>query len=465
MNFTPTPSQGPQKPLTPGQMLMLARKNRHVPVCPTRRVPPRRDLRYRRKNVAGGRPCWSGDRLVHAAQFHHIRRGGDYDEKAETLRTELVARSFGFAELQNLTTETTPTWLRLALPGGGKAGKRGFLTLLIAAHRQGALGIVASQPELATLLEVHKKTIQRWTEDLEEEGLVEVVQTWQAAPAKSGRRQGFWKLFYRPGPALAELGGLAILEGARELPKRVAELAKFHARRARRRLRVERAEGRDRSWRAREAERVEAEAKIVKNAQAKAHREAEARRKAVEHGDQLELGQPSQRQLEFSKENVEAGKELVRRLSKPPPTLSVDNLSPPPPVRRGRVISQPVPVMGRPSASRKDRPPPAAVAPVAFGDAPPVEPAPNPPAATTDDLEATRSCKSSASVEPVERVEPPERFSRKRSAPVHKGVRCPGYPAPCDCVPCSSCGGGGLTPGWDCCATCGGGGYVPDGRL
>jgi predicted ArsR family transcriptional regulator len=429
-------------------------------------VPPRRDLRYRRKNVTGGLAHWSGDRLVDAVQFHHVRRGAEYDTNAEAMRVETVARSFGFAELQNLTTETTPTWLRLALPGGGKAGKRGFLTLLIAAHRQGALGIVASQPELATLLEVHKKTIQRWSDDLEAEGLVEVVQTWQAAPAKSGRRQGFWKLFYRPGPALAELGGLAILEGARELPKRVAELAKFHARRARRRLRTQRAEGRDRSWRAREAERAEAEATIVKNAQAKAHREAEARRKAVEHGDQLELGQPPQLRLELSSETVKAADELVRRMGGGhPSTLSVDNLSPPPPVRRGRVISQPVPDMVRPSASGED-PPPAEVPPVAFGDAPPVEPASNPPAATTDDLEAARHCTSRAIVdEPLERVEPPERARRKRSPPLHSGAECAGYPAPCDCIRCPSCGGGGATPGWDNCPTCGGGGSVPGGRL
>jgi hypothetical protein len=148
-----------------------------------------------------------------------------------------------------------------------------------------------------------------------------------------------------------------------------------------------------------------------------------------------------------------------------PSTLSVDNLSPPPPVRRGRVISQPVPDMVRPSASGED-PPPAEVPPVAFGDAPPVEPASNPPAATTDDLEAARHCTSRAIVdEPLERVEPPERARRKRSPPLHSGAECAGYPAPCDCIRCPSCGGGGATPGWDNCPTCGGGGSVPGGRL
>ena len=462
MNLTPTPPERPQKPLTPGQLAMLGRKNRHVPVCPTQRVPPRRDLRYRRKNVAGGLPHWSGARLVQAVQFHHIRRGADYDAKAEAMRIETIARSYGFSELQDLTTETTPTWLRLALPGGRNAGKRGFLTLIIAAYRQGALGIVASQPELATLLEVHKKTIERWTEALEAEGLLEVVQTWQAAPAKSGRRQGFWKLFYRPGPALAELGGLAILEGARELSRRLAELAKFHARRARRQLRAERAEGRDRSWRARQAERAEAEATIVKNAQAKAHREAEARRQAVEHGEQQELGQPPQLDLELA--DVPEARELVARLEAPN-SLRVDNLSPPPPVRRGRVISQPVPGRGRPSALEEDRPPPADVALSELSPPPELDPPAELSRAPELEARASGRCTCCAIDEPLERVEPLGRARRKRSTPMHDAARCPGYPAPCDCVPCPTCGGGGSTPGWDSCPTCGGGGSLPGGRL
>lgn len=412
------------------QRAMLERKNHHRVLSTAQRVEPRRDLRYRRK-VSGGRPRMSGANLVQAAQFHRTRSGGNWEERDENLRVELVARSWGFAELQGVATKMEPSWLELELPGLGKAGQRQFVSAMLAAHRRGGISVIASLPELATIFGCVERTIQRWTKDLEAAGLLEVIQTWQGAPAKCDRKRGFYKLMYRPGPALAKLAGLALLEGARELPARVARLATFHGRRARRRLKSERGDGRDRRWRRRQADRMAA--------QVKAHLEAERRRAAVRHGDQLELGQPVQQKLELPEE-VKSELERRSRASRPS-TLSLDNLSCPPPVNRGRVINQPVPGVGAPPEREEVRPHAAATvtAVARLSSTPPPELGPPPELSP----EASKHCSSRATGEP----HPGDR------APAGRKRKCP------------ACGGGGVDSNWEACAPCGASGFVHGGRL
>jgi hypothetical protein len=217
-------------------------------VDPGERVRPRADRRYRRKTPAGtARPDLASATAIDSASWLHARRWRAWDDADEKLRRELVASSFGAAELIRMASDNVPRWIREAIPGRLYACAP-FVAAVLTAHRAGAFGVLASYPELAAVFDVHRSTIERWVSRLQKAGLIEVITTWQECPGASNGGRGFWKNLYRPGPALGRLAGSGLLERAPGLEPAAAERAGQHARRARRRVRVDMSATRDRLW-------------------------------------------------------------------------------------------------------------------------------------------------------------------------------------------------------------------------
>ncbi|TPV95540.1 MAG: hypothetical protein B7733_09445 [Myxococcales bacterium FL481] len=144
------------------------------------------------------------------------------EEVDDKIRDEVISRSMGPAEARRQGYHVPP-WLDVLIPGSG-ANKVRFVALVLASHRAGQIGLLASQGEIASRFNVHPVTVYRWAKDLEAQGVLEVIQTWRRK-GKSNER-GYWKLLYRPGPMLRDAVGLAILRAAPDLVGRRAVQAK-----------------------------------------------------------------------------------------------------------------------------------------------------------------------------------------------------------------------------------------------
>lgn len=219
------------------------------------RVPPRSDLEYVRPGAHRSRPELGAPKLLEAILWMHTRRGREWDVlEAETM-AELRARTWGEVQCRSAATHHIPSWFLSLLPGRIAYGCALFCYFVLASHRAGALGVLASYTELAALCNVSERTVQRWCKKMESIGFLEVVQTWQRNPNR-GRKRGFWKHLYRPGPAMREIAGMGMLEGAKGLSEAAANFARRCARVARARLRTQQRSRSDALWRARNGRRA-----------------------------------------------------------------------------------------------------------------------------------------------------------------------------------------------------------------
>ena len=237
-----------QKPFTPAQLAALRNGNPNRVLCRTERVPPRSDRRWRR-DTERGRPKLVGSRLLEAVQWLHVRRGAAWSESDSELVAEARAQCWQAAELAGRRIHGAPTWLDELLPGRVASGCTAFVAAILASHRSGALGVMASYDELGACFRVATRTVQRWVKRLDAAGIVQVLKTYRPVPGSN--RRGYGRHVYRVGPELARVAGLGILEGAAELRPRTRQRAMWHARRARERRRKRIAATRDARWLAR----------------------------------------------------------------------------------------------------------------------------------------------------------------------------------------------------------------------
>lgn len=218
------------------------------------RVPPRSDLTYVRPGAHRTRPELGAPKLLEAILWMHTRRGREWDDLEADTMAELRARTWGEVQCRSAATHHLPSWFLSTLPGRIAYGCALFCYFVLASHRAGALGVLASYTELAALCGVSERTAARWCKKMEGIGFLEVVQTWQRNPNR-GRKRGFWKHLYRPGPAMREIAGMGMLEGAKGLSEAAANFARRCARVARARLRGRQRTRSDELWRARNGRR------------------------------------------------------------------------------------------------------------------------------------------------------------------------------------------------------------------
>lgn len=248
------PSPQPSRSIRQAQV--LARGNKNVVADLKNRVPPRSDLTYTRpKALRGERHELSSAKLLESLLWMHTRRGREWDDTDANTMVEVRARTWGEVQCRAAATHHIPSWFLAVLPGRIAYGCALFCYYVLASHRAGALGVLMSLTETAAICMVSERTVQRWVKKLESTGLLEVVQTWQRNP-NQGRKRGYWKHLYRPGPVMRQVVGLGMLEGAKGLGEATANAARTFARVARARLRNAQRSRSDALWRARNKRRA-----------------------------------------------------------------------------------------------------------------------------------------------------------------------------------------------------------------
>lgn len=152
--------------------------------------------------------------LGNALAWIHARRGAVMSDADKATMREVEDRSWGYAECSAAHIRAIPTWLVDQLPKRRGGGYRDFLGLILSSYRSGALGLMLSYAEAMELTQIaSESTWRRWSAEMEDLGFIRIVQTWREDPT-GDRPRIFGELHYRIGPALEDLGGEAILEGA-----------------------------------------------------------------------------------------------------------------------------------------------------------------------------------------------------------------------------------------------------------
>ena len=255
----------------------------------------RGDLDWRRPSASGGRPEISSAELLRAAQWIDARSSerkaglrGWTDLDAQTTR-EVENRAWCFGEVQALTCWSVPSWISLLELPRRAAGFERFLGLIVRAYRGGAVGLFLSYEEAMAMLGVgSRSTWASWQQLLEARGLIRCLQTWRQ---DSRRRCVHGRILYRPGPALEDLAGLALVEGA--IRGKLGQWARRVGAGLRRRARDQRRERKGVLWqRCRGA--GEAEAADVGEAEAAAVDVGEAEAAAVDVGEAEAAAVPSE---------------------------------------------------------------------------------------------------------------------------------------------------------------------------
>lgn len=179
--------------------------------------------------------------LVNAVRGMKFRTGRAWTPMdAATLR-ELHIRAMGYGEAKRARTYQIPRWLPEAVGDAIGTMRRGwglmvFLSILIHAYRQGAVGVVMSYEEWQAICGVGSRdTWRRWTAELEAAGFVRIIQTWDEDHGLTGRPRRRDRLYYRIGAELEKVAGFGILEGAPGLDDRPAAWAARAAQGARKR--------------------------------------------------------------------------------------------------------------------------------------------------------------------------------------------------------------------------------------
>jgi len=368
------------------------------------RVPPR-DLLYVRPRSRGHVPTSPNAVLLESLLFLHTRRGAAWNENDAGTMAAVKARSWQFAESTTVATDHIPRWLSDLVPGRFRS-RAPLLSVVLAAHRAGALGVLVSYTELSSLLDVTPRTVSRWVRDLEADGLLEVIQTWQPAPDGHDAARGYWKHLYRPGPRMRSVAGLGMLEGAAGLGDAERAMAQRCARVARARVR--------RRQRERSAALWEAE---------------ETRRRAYR-------GLPP-RAPEKCADDAQAAS-----------PLSLDTESVPPPPTGGRGITPPASRRRNVEKVGAGAPSVPSAAPSNVVPLRPSVPAPPPGAQAPSDCSSRADDSCGELAQWLERAELERERERRRGAQTTRTRS----------GPCSSCGGSGLVRGVGSptCPECGG---------
>ena len=182
--------------------------------------------------------------LLNAVIFQHLRRGARMTPVDRQTLAELDQRAWGYRECEASHLRAVPSWLADQLPSRRSAGYQDFLGLVLSAYRSGAVGVWMSYAECMAICRVQSEaTWRRWTQEMEDLGLIRIQQTWVPDDSDSGRSRVFGKLLYRIGSMVEEWGEGAELERAiseRSPRAKSSRLAGIAARKKQRRRCAER---------------------------------------------------------------------------------------------------------------------------------------------------------------------------------------------------------------------------------
>lgn len=218
---------------TPKQIRLLSQKGRNPADQQLGGV--RHDVNWSRIQTTFQR---SNLDLLNAVIFQHTRRGARMTDADRQTLAELDLRSWGYRECESMRIEALPSWIADQLPLRRSAGYHAFLGIVLSAYRAGAIGVWMSYAECMAICRVgSESTWRRWTEEMENLGLVRMVQTWVPDDSDSGRPRVFGSMLYRIGPTLEAWGGAAIIERAvapRSAKGKASRLAGIQARKKQR---------------------------------------------------------------------------------------------------------------------------------------------------------------------------------------------------------------------------------------
>jgi len=177
------------------------------------------DAWHRRGTVA---PVSANRELVDRIEWMHARRGKQWGPTDAELVAELDRRAFGWGEVQRQRFWSLPSWVTSdLLPPRRMGGFLRFVSVVLHAFRQGAAGVLLSYEECMSLCEVgSRSTWRRWTAELEQLGVIRIVQTWVEDTDHPSRPRRHGRLLYRVGAELEKCAGYGIVEGAAPDEKR-----------------------------------------------------------------------------------------------------------------------------------------------------------------------------------------------------------------------------------------------------
>lgn len=157
----------------------------------------------------------SNRELVAALEHMYLRRGRCMTVNDAGLLGELDKRAWTLPVCEGVHVHALPSWMTDFVPKRRDAGYSRFVAYVIAAYRAGAVGLWLSYSEAMALCQVSSPdTWRRWTKEMDELGLLRIVQTWTDDPAEKYARV-YGRLWYRLGPEL-EVFAAALCEGANE---------------------------------------------------------------------------------------------------------------------------------------------------------------------------------------------------------------------------------------------------------
>lgn len=171
------------------------------------------DLNWSRREARRPHEEWTTRQTLDAVEWQHAHRGAAWTDASQATYDELAARSMVFDDLLRLQSYTAPCWLSHCIPSRRLAGYGNFISLVIAAYRRGAAGVLASYAEGMAIVGCRSQSTWRtWCEEWEALGLVTITHTWRRDP--TGKRPRVHdRLHYRIGPTLERMA-LALLDGA-----------------------------------------------------------------------------------------------------------------------------------------------------------------------------------------------------------------------------------------------------------
>lgn len=181
-----------------------------------------------------GRPELSTEQILRALVGTHAHRGRVWSTNDQETHDEVGHRSWRWLELQQRRFNQIPGWLSPAI---AHARFWPLLGMLVASYRAGAIGVLLSYEEGAAYFGISRRTWARWVKQLSEAGLVRIVPTWLEASSE-GRGRDRGRNLYQVGAELERVAGPGLMEGLGEgsLKRwrgRMAAAARKKAKRAR----------------------------------------------------------------------------------------------------------------------------------------------------------------------------------------------------------------------------------------
>lgn len=186
----------------------------HAIIAEDENCEPRSDVAWVRPGSERVRDDLTGAQLLDAIAWMSVRKREQMTRRDQDTLAELKVRAWGWGEITSRRGWYDPAWVDSLVPKRRSAGFRHFLLVLLACYRSGAVGALLGYHECRSICEVGSdSTWRRWTLEMEQAGLIRIIQTWVEDTGPTGRKRKFGKLLYLLGPAFHETAGVGLLEG------------------------------------------------------------------------------------------------------------------------------------------------------------------------------------------------------------------------------------------------------------